>query len=69
MAISVEYGMQKFAFFIFSVLLLALALYPTMVTRIPTIEFFDQSLTYYVIAALALIQLIFTLRIKRPRIF
>ena len=69
MAVSVEYGAQKSILFLFSILIIALAIYPIILPQYPEIQIFDPAFTYYFIGAVGVIQLIFIFRMKRPRIF
>ena len=68
MAISIEYGTQKFILMVLSLVLLALSLYPISLPMLPNIKLFDPGVTYYLLATISFLQLVFVIRMKRPRV-
>lgn len=68
MVISVEFGMRKLILLIFSIIIFLLALYPIFGPSLE-IKLFDPQITYYIIAAVTAIQIIFVIKMRRPRVF
>ena len=69
MAISVQYGTQKFTLFIFSLLFLAMGIYPLISNFYPQINVIKLDYLKYILLIIAILQLIFVIRMKRPKIF
>ncbi len=69
MVVSFEFAAQKIILITLSLIFLILGFYPYFSNNYQQIKIFDPIYTNYIIAAIALIQLIYVFRMKRPKIY
>jgi len=69
MVVSFEFAAYKIVLIIFSILFVFLSLYQFLIPIIPQLKLLNAKYVSYIVPALAVIQLIYVFRMKRPRIY